>query len=145
MARAYLRHRPRQSSRRLLREMRVHRVMVVSLALLWAAPAFADGPIATSSPAQAKPPQSAAGAPPLADASDSAVDGPRVVMGPCGPTKARPDGSPDHAAHGVVEAGVGTHGYRHVALAACKPIGDNAAVAVSISQSDYGGGGGRRR
>ena len=122
----------------------MRRLLIVSLLLL-AQPAFAEGPMATTNPAQEPAPQSSTGAPPLATDADTAVqDRQRVVIGPCGPTKAKPDGSPDQAAHGVVEAGIGTHGYRHLGASVCKPIGTNGAVAVSISQTD-GDWGGRRR
>jgi hypothetical protein len=67
-----------------------------------------------------------------------------MAMGPCGPEKVRPDGRLDTAAHGEVEAGVGTHGYRHLAGAVCQPIGQNAAVALSVSETQ-GDGGYRRR
>jgi hypothetical protein len=65
-------------------------------------------------------------------------------MGPCGPEKVRPDGKLDTAPHGEVEVGVGTRGYRHVAAAVCQPIGQDAAVTVSASETQ-GPVGPRRR
>jgi hypothetical protein len=116
----------------------MRRLTVATLAWLWAvAPAFADAPIATSNPTQTGPPASAA-APPLAGGEDAAGDDQPIAIGPCGPTRARADGSPDHAAHGAVEVGVGTRGYRHVAATVCKPIGDAGAISVSVGDSQYG-------
>ena len=115
----------------------------IAAAFALAAPAWADGPVTTAN--QTPAPQSSAPAPPLGDSSaydDS--DGPTQVIGPCGPTKAKADGSPDAAPHGEVEAGIGTGGYRHIAGRVCKPIGDNGAVSVSVSDTQYGGEGRRR-
>jgi hypothetical protein len=62
--------------------------------------------------------------------------GPR--MGPCGPLQTA-DGKPDKSAHGEIHAGVGTHGYRNIGGAVCKPIGENGAVAIAvdINKGDY--------
>jgi hypothetical protein len=117
----------------------MRRLTVATLAWLWAvAPALADAPIATSNPAQAAPPASTAVAPPLAGSEGVAGDDQAIAIGPCGPTRARADGSPDHAAHGAVEVGVGTNGYRHVAATVCKPIGDGGAISVSVGDGQYG-------
>lgn len=70
--------------------------------------------------------------------------GPR--MGPCGALETA-DGKPDKSAHGVVTVGVGTHGYRHIGGAVCKPIGENGAIAIAIDKTDgdYGHSGRRYR
>jgi hypothetical protein len=61
-------------------------------------------------------------------------------MGPCGPERVKPDGKLDTAPHGEIEAGIGTHGYRHLAGTVCQPLGQNGAVQVSagVSQAQYG-------
>lgn len=110
-----------------------------AVALLLAAPAVADAPIAAG-PAAPQP----TAPPPLSSAAGAAVEDPPIAMGPCGPEKVKPDGRLATAPHGEVEAGVGTNGYRRLAGAVCQPIGQNAAAAVSVSQTQ-GGGGYRRR
>ncbi len=120
-------------------------VIAVTLLALWAAsPAFAEGPIATADASQAGAPQPSTTAPPLPPGGEGVDgDGQPIVMGPCGPTHAKPNGQPDSAPHGAVEAGVGTHGYRHVAGTVCKPIGPTGSVTVSVGETQ-GGGWGRR-
>jgi hypothetical protein len=116
------------------------RLFLVAVAVsLAAAVAWADGPVATVSNAQQSPPQPQGSPPPLAGVADSAASA-RVAMGPCGPEQVKPDGKLDTAPHGEVEAGVGTHGYRHLAGTVCQPIGQNAAVEVSagMSQAQWG-------
>jgi hypothetical protein len=112
---------------------------ILSLALLaalsLAAPALADGPIATATGAGSAAPQPATPPPPLPLSDASFEGGPQVAMGPCGPEKVRPDGKLETAPHGEVEVGVGSQGYRRVAAAVCQPIGQNAAVAVSVSDT----------
>jgi hypothetical protein len=93
--------------------------------------------VTTASSAREPAPQPQSDPPPLAGVADSAAPQ-RVAMGPCGPERVKPDGKLDTAPHGVVEAGVGTHGYRHLAGAICQPIGQNAAIAVSASQTQWG-------
>jgi hypothetical protein len=105
--------------------------------LIVAGPALADPPIATArgdAPAQAP-----ADTPPLDAQGQTADDAPQARLGPCGPQTIGADGKPDTRARGEVDVGVGTHGYRRVALHACKPIGDAGAVAISISQTQAGG------
>jgi hypothetical protein len=100
--------------------------------------AFADGAIATAPAAQSLP--AAAPVSPLDEAgADAPGGGSNVRMGPCGPQAVSVDGKTDTRAHGFVEAGVGTSGYRHVAAGVCKPLGDNGAIAVSVSQSQVQG------
>ncbi|HEY5106425.1 MAG TPA: hypothetical protein VII73_06585 [Caulobacteraceae bacterium] len=67
-----------------------------------------------------------------------------LVMGACGPTAPVKNGdTADHKAHGEIEAGVGTGGYRHVAGVVCQPIGDNAAVTIAAGQTQWRNGRGR--
>jgi hypothetical protein len=66
-------------------------------------------------------------------------DGSGVRMGPCGPEKVADDGKTETKAHGFVEAGVGTGGYRHIAAGVCKPLANGGAIAVSVSQSQLQG------
>ena len=114
------------------------RLIFIAAALCLAAgAAWADGPVTTSSSAAQAPPQPQGPPPPLAGVTDSAAPQ-GVAMGPCGPERVKPDGKLDTAPHGVVEAGIGTHGYRHLAGAVCQPIGQNGAIAVSASQSQWG-------
>ena len=116
------------------------RLFVIAAALsLAAAAAWADGPVSTTSSADRAPPQPQGAAPPLAD--QGGAQGPqRVAMGPCGPERVKPDGKLDTAPHGEIEAGIGTHGYRHLAGTVCQPVGQNGAVQVSVStsQAQYG-------
>lgn len=109
----------------------------VAVLFLSAGAALADEPISTAPP-------SGPAAPPSVDAAPAAGLGaiapePRpVAMGLCGPQAVKADGTLETRPHGVVEAGVGTGGYRHLAAAVCQPIGQNAAVAVSISDTRGG-------
>jgi hypothetical protein len=107
----------------------------------------ADAPVTTSSSAQLPAPQSQSNAPPLTAQGAAADDddgGQRVVMGACGPTGATPDGKPDTAPHGEVEAGIGTNGYRHLAGRVCKPIGDGGSLSIGVGTTSLNGGGWRR-
>ena len=120
----------------------------VAAASLIAIPALADtadAPIATGGTVPAVAP-STTSAPPLTahDQVDEDDGGQQIVMGACGPTHATPDGKPDTAAHGEVEAGIGTGGYRHLAGTVCKPIGTDGAVSLSIGTTSFNGGGWRR-
>jgi hypothetical protein len=75
---------------------------------------------------------------------DEFADGPLgPKMGPCGPLET-PDGKADYSPHGEVHAGVGTHGYRNIGGAICKPLGDNGAIAIAIDKTDGDYGYGRR-
>ncbi|HWE98223.1 MAG TPA: hypothetical protein VG248_00320 [Caulobacteraceae bacterium] len=111
------------------------RLIALAAALsLVAAAAWADGPLSTTSSADRAPPQPQTSAPPLPDHGDGAAPQ-RVAMGPCGPERVKSDGKLDTAPHGEIEAGIGTHGYRHLAGTVCQPIGQNGAVQVSASTS----------
>lgn len=115
--------------------MRTISPLILLSALFLAGPALADGPISTAPGAGSAAPQPATPPAPLPLSDGGFADGPQVAMGPCGPEKVGPDGKLDTAPHGEIEAGVGTQGYRHVAAAVCQPIGQNAAVAVSASET----------
>ena len=105
--------------------------------------AHADGPISTAPASQAPPAGSPA--PPLQASGDQDADaGSAVRMGPCGPQRVGADGVPETKPHGYAEVGVGTRGYRHVALGVCKPLRDGGAVAISVSQTEAQGTAGRR-
>ena len=99
------------------------RHLAIVLFLSLAGPALADEPIATApttGPAAPKPDQDLR--PPLA-------------MGPCGPEKVKADGSLETAPHGEVSVGAGSRGYREIGGAACQPIGQNGALAISIDEA----------
>jgi len=105
-------------------------------ALLVAAPAaLADEAIATAG---------AGGAPPGGQ-DPSPLDPPFpvgsagevLVIGPCGAV--RPQGEKaDDKAHGSVEVGVGTGGYRHVGAHICKPVGQDGEVSVDVEHTEWG-------
>jgi hypothetical protein len=88
------------------------------------------------------PPQPTAAPAPLGVEDDEAVNPPPMAMGLCGPQKVKPDGQLETAPHGEVDVGVGSDGYRRVGGSVCQPIGQDAAMAVSLSVSQDGG---RRR
>ena len=117
---------------------------LAAMLLLCAAPAWADGPIATVSSAQASAPQPSTAPPPLSSPRAVAGDGPPVAMGPCGLEKVKPNGELDTAPHGEVSAGVGNHGYRELGGSICQPIGQNGAVSLSVDATQGNGGYGRR-
>jgi hypothetical protein len=125
-------------------------VLAAAFALLSGGAALAEDPIATA-------PVGGAGAPPTAAASTDASGSTSALsippepqpmaMGMCGPQKVKDDGTLETAPHGAVEVGVGTGGYRHVGATVCQPIGQNGALAVSISDTkgDFGSRWGGRR
>lgn len=114
---------------------------IAAFGLALAGSARADEAIPTAAggvgaPASAPPPSD------LEQPSPFAADDEIERIGPCGDI--RPASAPaDRKPHGQVEVGVGTGGYRHVAAAVCKPIGENGAVAVAIDYTKWDGG--RRR
>jgi hypothetical protein len=118
--------------------MRLAVLAVIAIAG-FAPAAFADAPVATGGDSGASPPQPSAAPPPLR-AEPTGIDssGRPLAIGPCGPTTVKPDGHLDTSAHGEIEAGVGTNGYRHVAASVCKPLGDAGAIAVSVGGGQYG-------
>jgi hypothetical protein len=100
--------------------------------------ALAGEAIATA-PGTGSPP-AAAPVSPLVEADAAGPDGAsRVRMGPCGPQAVSADGKTDNQAHGFVEGGIGTGGYRHVAAGVCKPLANGGAVAVSVSDTQLQG------
>ncbi|MGA0603076.1 hypothetical protein ACO2Q3_20380 [Caulobacter sp. KR2-114] len=128
----------------------MRRVLGLALAfsLSMGAAALAQEAIPTAGGAQSNVSPHTAAGPAGADADlqpyDEFADGPLgPKMGPCGPLETA-DGKPDHSAHGEIHAGVGTHGYRNIGGAVCKPIGDNGAIAIAIDKTDGDYGYGRR-
>lgn len=114
-------------------------IVVATLALLLApGSALADEAIHTAPATQSLP--TASPVSPLDEVNAAGGDDrPGVRLGPCGPEKVAADGATETKAHGFVEAGVGTGGYRHIAAGACKPLADGGAIAVSVSQSQMQG------
>jgi hypothetical protein len=116
------------------------RSIVAAMLALLLAPGFAlaDETIHTAPATQSLP----AATPVLAldEVSAAAGAGGGARMGTCGLEKVTADGQTDTKAHGFVEAGVGTHGYRHIGAGACKPLANGGAIAVSVSQSQIQGG-----
>lgn len=115
------------------------RIVHAALLALILAPgaARADQVISTAPAAQSPP--AAAPVPPLRVTDADARDAPEVRMGPCGPETVDDSGKAATKAHGFVEAGVGTSGYRHLAAGVCKPLANGGAVAVSVSESQAQG------
>jgi hypothetical protein len=114
--------------------------IVVALLVLALAPGLsrADEAMPTA-PAHQSPP-AAAGVSPLQEADVDAPDGGSGVrLGPCGPEAVAADGKTETKAHGYIEGGVGTNGYRHIAAGLCKPLANGGAIAVSVSQSQAQG------
>jgi hypothetical protein len=118
------------------------RFIAASLLALTLAPglAFAADEAISTAPVVGQSQPAPAAVPPLraADANGS-DDGSHVQMGPCGPQRVDADGKTDNRAHGFVEGGVGTSGYRHVAAGVCKPLANGGAVAVSVSDTQAQG------
>ena len=110
-----------------------------ALALIFAGPALAQGPIATAPTGGPAAPQSTAPPAPLPAPGMVAPEGQPMAMGPCGPEKVKPDGTLDTAPHGELEAGVGSNGYRHVGGSVCQPIGQDGVVAVSVGETQGDG------
>jgi len=106
------------------------------LLCLAASPAWCDGPVSTApATAPAMPPQAVA--PPIG--ADVGGDSDTIVRtNACGGPRA-PAGDAsapaDTAAHGEVDVAAGTDGYRSVHGYACKPLGDNGWVGVSVGES----------
>jgi len=117
---------------------------ILALALMFTPGLALAGEVVATSPATQSAPAAAPVSPlRVADAADPNGDG-RVVAGPCGPEAVGDDGKVATNAHGFAEAGVGTGGYRHLGGAVCQPLGDNAAVAVSVSETQGDGWRARR-
>ena len=117
------------------------RFIAAGLLALTLAPglAFADEAISTAPVAGQSQPAPAPVAPLRAMDSDGSGDGSGVRMGPCGPQAVSADGKTDNRAHGFVEGGIGTSGYRHVAAGVCKPLANGGAIAVSVSDTQAQG------
>ena len=117
------------------------RFIVASLLALTLAPglAFADEAISTAPAVGQSQPAPAPVAPLRATDADGNDDGSHVQMGPCGPQAVSADGKTDNRAHGFVEGGIGTSGYRHVAGGVCKPLANGGSVSVSVSDTQLQG------
>ena len=111
------------------------RHLAIVLFLSLAGPALADEPIATAPTTGPAAPQPSAALPPLAPPKPDQDLRPPLAMGPCGPEKVKADGSLETAPHGEVSVGAGSRGYREIGGAACQPIGQNGAVAISIDEA----------
>lgn len=124
------------------------RVIILAAAAMLAAPAaFAQEAISTApTSGPSAPPADAAAVAPTMSLDQPLPQPQRIAMGLCGPQVVKDDGALETKPHGVVEVGVGTGGYRSVGASVCQPIGQNAAVAVSISDTrgNFGGYRGRR-
>ncbi|HLI65143.1 MAG TPA: hypothetical protein VKU90_02160 [Caulobacteraceae bacterium] len=105
---------------------------------LIAGAAFADGPVVIAHSPRAGPPTSEPPPPLPDDGADAADSAPAYRMGPCGPQAIDANGKPDQAAHGWVDVGVGTSGYRRGAAHVCKPLGDNGSVGITIGATQGG-------
>jgi hypothetical protein len=117
------------------------RFIVASLLALTLAPglALADEAISTAPVVGQSQPAPAPVAPLRAVDADGSDEGSGVRMGPCGPQAVTADGKTDNRAHGFVEGGIGTSGYRHVAAGVCKPLANGGAVAVSVGDTQLQG------
>jgi hypothetical protein len=116
------------------------RFILASLLALALAPglAFADEVIATAPAGQPQPAPAPVAPLQAVDATGNG-DGSSVRMGPCGLQAVTADGKTDNRAHGFVEGGIGTSGYRHVAAGVCKPLANGGAVAVSVGDTQLQG------
>ncbi|WP_141653088.1 hypothetical protein [Phenylobacterium immobile] len=127
--------------------MRVTILTAAALFLLAPAAALAQEAIMTApTSGPAAPPSEEAAIGPITSLDQPMPEPQRMAMGLCGPQVVRDDGTLETKPHGVVEVGVGTGGYRSVGASVCQPIGQNAAVAVSVSDTrgNFGGYRGRR-
>ena len=123
-----------------MRRLTLAAMLLLAASSVQVGPAWADGPVSTTSQAQVNAPQPSDAAPPLpAEVAGMTHDGQPMAMGPCGPEKVKPDGKLDTAPHGEVYGGVGTHGYREVGADVCVPIGDNAALNIAVDSTQWGG------
>ncbi len=116
------------------------------ISVIPAAQLCAQEAIATAFSGRDAPDASAIPPPKPLDQDRPAYDdrGAPLVIGACGPTGPGKNGeTADHKAHGEIEAGVGTGGYRHLGGVVCQPIGDNAAVTIAAGQTQWREG--RRR
>lgn len=115
----------------------------LALAGLITTQAAAAEPISTAKDATtASPTAPAPAAPPLGAAP--------IQLGPddqpIAPAEAGCNGlaSPDGKPHGVVWAGVGTHGYRDMGTAVTAPLGKCGSVSIAIDRTEGAFGGWRR-
>ena len=117
--------------------------LFAALLSLAASPAWCEDPVSTA-PSAATTPAVPDGATPGPLGSDGYGDagaepGPRDACAR-GPAARGAPGPDDAAVHGQVEVGVGSDGYRHVGVYACKPVGGGSvAISVSHSEANWGG------
>jgi len=87
---------------------------------------------------------------PIATASAAAALPASATPGPLGPKPVGADGDSadaplrDGKIHGMVEAGVGTNGYRHGAAVIDGPLPDGGEVAIAIQSDQIQAGRARR-
>lgn len=128
------------------------RVTILAAAAVLLAPAafvpstFAQEAMSTAPTAGPVAPPAETSVSPVSTLDNAPPELQRMAMGMCGPQVVKDDGTLETKPHGVVEVGVGTGGYRSVGASVCQPIGQNAAVAVSVSDTrgNFGGYHGRR-
>lgn len=92
---------------------------------LSAAPAPADAPVATADLA----------APSVSEQIDAYIRSSPAATLPADSAPGVTAGAQDRRVHGVVEVGVGTHGYRSVYLQSDMPIGRTGTLSVAASES----------
>jgi hypothetical protein len=114
---------------------------ILVLALMFTPGLALAGEVMSTAPTAQPAPAAAPVAPLRIEDDGDPNGGGRVAMGPCGPEAVSDDGKVATKAHGYVEAGVGTSGYRHLAGGVCKPLANGGAVSVSVSETQ---GQGRR-
>jgi hypothetical protein len=113
--------------------------LAAAAALVMSGPVMADDAITTAPAAGPTAPPPATSTSPLTSAPPVVIEDPQLAFGPCGVDKVPADGSLKPRPHGEVQAGVGTNGYRHLSGAYCQPLGENGAVAVSVSKTEFNG------
>lgn len=120
--------------------------LVAALSLSGVAAAGDDGPMATagasgSPPVSLERPAPAAKAPTVAGIAAPVTTADQIdafirsspAAGPSPEEMAALDeAEPDRRAHGAVEVGVGTHGYRHASVEAHYPVGKTGHVSVAV-------------
>jgi hypothetical protein len=109
--------------------------LAFAAAILAAPAAFADEAIPTADAGGAAP--TSEDPSPLDPPFPAEAPGDILVIGPCGIVRHEGEQADDKA-HGSVEVGVGTGGYRHVRAHVCKPIGQNGEVSVDVEHTEWG-------
>ena len=105
----------------------IRRAPLTLVLLLAAGPALA-----------AEPPAEAPTATAPSDVADQIAaylrDSPVAQLPAAGAPRAAPDRAADRRPHGVVEVGVGSHGYRSVYLQTDIPLGENGMLSLAIGE-----------